>query len=58
MNNDTFNVTDVICVFQFLTCFLIEVDNLNVSAAQHFVALPTFLANQAETQFRTNISGG
>ena len=58
MNQHTFDGSDPIKIFDFLTRFVNEADILAMSEAQAFIALPTFLADPAETQFRTNLSGG
>lgn len=44
-------------IFDFLTRFIREDDALRMSEAQAFVTLPTFLADPAETQFCTSLSG-
>ena len=58
MNQHAFDGSDPIKIFEFLTQFFNEADILAISEAQTFIALPDFLANPAETQFRTNLSGG
>ena len=58
MNQLTFDGSDPIKIFDFLTRFVNDADILAMSEAQAFIALPTFLADPAETQFRTNFSGG
>ena len=58
MNQHTFDGSDPIKIFDFLTRFVNEADILAMSEAQVFIALPTFLADPAETQFQTNLSEG
>jgi len=58
MKKHTFDGSDPIKIFDFLTRFVNEADMLAMSEAQAFIALPSFLADPAETQFRTNLSGG
>ena len=57
LKNHTFDGNDPIKIFDFLSRFVNEADMLNMSEAQAFIALPIFLADPAETQFRTNLSG-
>lgn len=57
MKNHTFDGTDPIRIFDYLTSFVNEVCMLKRSEAQTFIALPKFLADPPETQFRTNLSG-
>ena len=57
MKSHIFDGNDPIKIFDFLTRFVNEADMLNMSEAQAFIALPTFLADPAETQFRTTLSG-
>ena len=52
-----FDGTDPIRVFDFLARYVNEADMLDMTEAQAFIALPTFLSEPAETQFRTNLSG-
>lgn len=52
-----FDGKDYIKIFDFRTRFVNETDMFNGSEAQEFIALPTFLTDPAETQFRTNLSG-
>ena len=52
-----FDGTDPIRIFDFLSRFVNEADMLSMSEAQAFIALPMFLEDPAETQFRTNLSG-
>lgn len=58
MDKQTFNGVDSIHVFEFMTCFVNEVERLNKSEAQAFVALPTFLDDPTETPFCINLSSG
>ena len=58
MKEHTFDGSDLIKIFDFLHRFVNEAYMLAMSEAQPFIALPTFLADPAETQFRTNLSGG
>lgn len=43
--------------FDLLTRFVNRDDMLNISASQAFIALPKFLADPANSQFRTKLSG-
>ena len=58
MKKHTFDGSDPIKIFDFLTRFVNEADMLSMSEAQAFIALPNFLADPAETEFGTNLSGG
>lgn len=58
MKKNTFDGDKTIRVFDFLTSLENKVEKLHKSEAQDFVALPTFLEDPDETQFRTNASGG
>ena len=58
MNQHAFDGSDPIKMSDFLTRFPNESDILAMSEAHEFIALSTFLADPAETQFRTNLSGG
>ena len=58
MKEHTFDGSDLIKIFDFLHRFVNEAYMLAMSEAQPFIALSTFLADPAETQFRTNLSGG
>lgn len=57
IKNQTFDGKDLIRVLDFLARFVNEAVMLNMSEAQAFIALQTFFADTAETQFRTNLSG-
>lgn len=57
MKNHVLNGNDPIKIFDSLTRFINEVDMLQMSEAQAFIAIPTFLAEPAETQFGSNLSG-
>lgn len=57
LKNHVCNGNDQIKIFDFLTLFLDVDDMLNMSEAQAFIDLPTFLADPADTQYRTNLSG-
>lgn len=57
LKNHVFDGNDSITIFDLLTRFAKEDDILNVSEAQALNALPNFLADPTETQFRTNLSG-
>lgn len=52
------DASDPIKMFDFLTPFVGEGDMLYISESQSFIALPIFLTNPAETQYRTSLSGG
>lgn len=58
MKNYIFNGVYLIRIFDFLTRLVNEADKLNMSEAQAYVALPTFLGDPTETEFRTSLSGG
>lgn len=51
MGKNAFDGTDLIKIFDFLTLLANEDDMHNMSEAQTFIALPTFLDETAETQF-------
>lgn len=57
MINHVFDGNDTVKIFEFLTRFLNEAEVLNISQPQAFIAIPRFLADRSETQFRTNLSG-
>lgn len=56
MGKRSFDGTDPIKILNFLVCFVKEADMWRMSEDQGFVALPTFLVDPAEMQFRTNLS--
>lgn len=56
MKNHTFDSADPIRIFYFISPFLNEAYMFNMSEAQSFIVLPTFLGGPAEIQFRINIS--
>lgn len=58
MKNHIFDGVDPIHIFAFLTRFVYKVDTLNMSDAQAFIALTSFMADRAKTQLRNTISGG
>lgn len=57
MKNHTFDGTDLIRIFNFVDRFFNEGGMLNMPEAQALIALPTVLAQSAETQFRSELSG-
>lgn len=56
LKNNTFDGKDPIHVFAFFAHFLNEADMRNMSEAHEFIALPTFLEEPAEKQFRINVA--
>lgn len=56
MKSHCFDGIDKIKVFELLTIFVNEADMIYMLEAQAFIALPTFLDDPTETQFRTNFS--
>ena len=58
MNHHAFDGSDPFNIFDFPTRFVNEANILAMYESQAFIALQTFLADPAETQFRTNLSGG
>lgn len=57
MRVQTFSVTEPMKIFDFLSPFVNKVDMRNMSEAQTFIALPKFLPDPDETQFRTILRG-
>lgn len=57
MKNHNNDRTDPILAYDFIAGFVNKTYMLNMSQAQAFIALPTFLAELAETQFYTSLSG-
>lgn len=56
-----FDGTDPITLFQFLINFVTEADKRNISGAQVYLALPTYLDRRAKSQFtsmQNNIRDG
>lgn len=56
LKNHTIDKKNPIRAFDVLARFVNEADMFDRSETQTFIALPTFLSEQAETQFPTNLS--
>ena len=55
MKQLTFDGSDPIKIFGFLSCFVNEADMLRMSEAQAFIAFLTFMPDPAEANFRTSL---